>query len=141
MIGAAVALALGAVTGPAVLVGGPTGSALDAAPAGPQTVAPLLGADDNDDHDDHDDHDRENCLRKKHPPKWCYNGLYLPPVVGNDEPGQSPYAVGGYVSAPPGELVAPLGGGYVSSPPGQAIPPVGDGYVSSPPGVALSPVG
>lgn len=131
MIGAAVALALGSVTGPVVLVGGPTGSALDAAPA----AAPLLGADSDD------DHDWETCLRKKHPPRWCYDGLYLPPVVGNYQPGQSPYPVGGYVSAPPGESVAPLGGGYVSTPPGQAIPPVGDGYVSSPPGVALSPVG
>lgn len=131
-IAASAALAMGTVAGPvgpAVLDGTPTGPVAGAA-------THLVPAED---------HDWEKCLRKKHRPKWCYDesggGLYLPPVVGGYVPGDSPYPVGGYVSSPPGEALAPVGGGYVSTPPGQAIPPVGGGYVSSPPGVAISPVG
>ena len=132
MIAAAAALAAGTVAGPAWSAG------IDATPTGPVAgVATRTVPSD-------DDHDWEKC-RRRNPPKWCYDesggGVYLPPVVGGYEPGQSPYPVGGYVSSPPGELVAPLGGGYVSTPPGEAIPPVGGGYVSTPPGVAISPVG
>ncbi len=133
-ITASVALALSTVTGPigpVVLVGGPT-----AVPVPDAASTHLARSDDDDD----DDHDYGKCVGKKRPPKFCYEGLYVPPAIGGDQPGQlTPYP--GYVSSSPGELVAPLGGGYVATSPGVGIPPVGGGYVSSPPGVAISPVG